>query len=118
MDDRVRKAVDFMTTNLKDPLPLSMIARKVNLSVSHLSHLFRQETGHAPGSYLMTLRMQSAAELLSNPDFSVKKVMDKVVFKDKSDFVRSFRKAHGAAASAYREIRTKRVRERKDHKID
>lgn len=111
-------AIEFMTANLKEPLPLSTIVRKVNLSVSHLSHLFRKETGQSPGNYLMILRMQKAAELLHNPDFSVKEVMDLVGFKDKSNFVRSFRKAHGSTPSACREFRTRKVGTGRDRKID
>lgn len=65
-------AIDFVIANLKEPMPLSKIARRASLSVSHLSHLFRQETGHSPGSYLMMLRMQEAAKLLTKPNLSVK----------------------------------------------
>jgi transcriptional regulator GlxA family with amidase domain len=103
MDHRVKKAIDFMTANLKAPLPLSKIARKVRLSVPHLSHLFRTETGHSPGQYLMVLRMQEAAKLLSNPNLSVKEVMTRVGFGDKSNFVRSFKKAYGMTPSGYRQ---------------
>jgi transcriptional regulator GlxA family with amidase domain len=110
-------AIDFMTGNLKEPLPLSKIARKVRLSVPHLSHLFRTETGHSPGQYLMILRIQEAARLLTGSNLSVKEIMTKVGFGDKSNFVRSFKKRYGMTPSAYREDIAKHTRG-KDHKID
>jgi two-component system response regulator YesN len=101
MDQRVEMVIDFMIANLKQPPPLLTIARKVNLSPSHLSHLFGQETGQSPGNYLMMLRMRRAAELLRGSAL-VKEIMDAVGFKDKSNFLRSFRKAYALSPSEYR----------------
>ena len=103
MDHRVKTVMELMTANLDRTLTLSEIARKVKLSVAHLSHLFRTETGNSPGHYLMRLRMQEAARLLTKPNLSVKEVMTKVGFNDKSNFVRSFKKAYGMTPSASRE---------------
>lgn len=118
MDQRVKIAIGSMTSNLDQALSLSQIARKVKLSVPHLSHLFRAETGNSPGQYLMMLRMQEAARLLTKPNLSVKEVMTKVGFSDKSNFVRSFKKAYRATPSAYRENSTRHAGGGRDHKID
>ena len=105
-------AIDFMTANLDQAPSLSEIAQEAKVSVSHLSSLFRAETRLSPGRYLMILRMQKAAELLTGSVLSVKEVMAKVGFNDKSDFVRSFRKTHGTTPSAYRERSAKPTRRR------
>jgi AraC-like DNA-binding protein len=52
--------------------------------------------------------MEKAAELLVTSNLSVKEVMGKVGFNDKSDFVRSFKKAYGVTPSEYREGRANR----------
>ncbi len=117
MDERVKTALELMTANLKEPLPLSRIARRVGLSVAHLSHLFKMEIGQPPGSHHMKLRMEKAAELLADPTLSVKEIMDAVGFRDKSDFVRSFKKAYGVAPSAYQKKKAK-PSVGKNHKID
>ena len=118
MDNRVKTVIELMTANLDQPLWLSEIARKVKLSVPHVSHLFRTETGNSPGRYLMMLRMQEAARLLAKPNLSVKEVMTKVGFNDKSNFVRSFKKAYGMTPSASREKSAQHDRGGRDHKID
>jgi AraC-like DNA-binding protein len=81
---------------------LCELARFTHVSVSHLGHLFKIETGISPGQYLMTLRMQKARDLLSGSTMSVKRVMFEIGFNDKSNFVRSFKKAYGLTPSEYR----------------
>lgn len=102
-DKRVNKAIKLMTTDLKRPLTLSETARRVSLSVSHLSYLFRSEIGQSPARFVMTARMNRAAELLLNSNFSVKEIMDAVGFADKSDFNRTFKRFFGRSPTAYRE---------------
>jgi AraC family transcriptional regulator of arabinose operon len=102
MNSKVATAVELMKANLGKTLLLSELASVAHLSVSHFSYLFRKELGTSPGRYLMRLRMEKAVELLSERSLSVKEVMAKVGFNDKSDFARSFRKAYGIAPSDYR----------------
>ena len=102
MAERVKMAIELMKANLKEPLSLSQAAREAKPSASHLSQLFRTAIGQSPGRYLMILRLQRAAELLVDSTRSVKETMHTVGFKDKSNFVRSFKKAYGLSPSAYR----------------
>jgi len=103
MDERVEEAISFMAARLNQPPSNSKLARVAKLSQSHFSFLFKTETKLSPAHYLMKLRMQKAAELLTQSQLSVKQVMNKVGFHDKSNFVRSFKKAYGRTPSAYRE---------------
>src|SRR4051812_23596653 len=45
MDRRVRTAIDVMLRDLDQPLRVTGLARRVNLSRSRFTHLFREETG-------------------------------------------------------------------------
>lgn len=103
MIGKVRRAIELMNSNLNRRITLDELARSANLSKTHFSCLFRTQTGDSPGRYLMRLRMKKAAELLTTSTLSVKEVMASVGFNDKSDFVRSFKKAYGAAPSDYRD---------------
>lgn len=94
--------IDFIHANLHRKLSLAELAELANISVSHLGHLFRTETGVSPGQYLMALRVQRAGDLLKSSILSVKRIMFEVGFNDKSNFVRSFRKAYGLSPSEYR----------------
>jgi len=104
MDERVKKAIAFMATHLDQPPSNPTLARLAKLSESYFNFLFRSETKLSPGNYLMRLRMQKAAELLTESQLSVKQVMSKVGFHDKSNFVRSFKKEYGRSPSDYRSL--------------
>src|SRR5580698_7747594 len=46
------------------------LATQLHLSSSHLQRLFKQETGHRMGEWLVTFRMQKAAYLVGNEHVS------------------------------------------------
>jgi AraC-like DNA-binding protein len=95
-------ALDFTKANLHRNLSLSELATSVDISRSHLCHLFKTETGMSPGQYLLMLKMQKACELLATTLLSVKYIMIEVGYSSKSHFVRHFKQAYGLTPSEYR----------------
>ena len=102
MEPRIQRAIRLMTVDLRRELSLNELAQSVNLSESRLRHLFKAETGVSPIQYLKAQRMQKAQKLLETTFLSVKEVMLKVGVKDKSHFIRDFKKASGFSPSRYR----------------
>jgi transcriptional regulator GlxA family with amidase domain len=99
---RVRAVIDFMKTNLHRPIKLPELAGAVNLSPRYFCHLFKIETGLAPGEYLIRLRIQKAGELLTTTFLSVKQIMAAVGYNNKSNFGRRFRRYFHVTPSEYR----------------
>ena len=91
-----------MTVDLGREVSLNELAQSLNLSTSRLRHLFKDETGVSPAQYLKLQRMQRAKELLEATFLNVKEVMLQVGVKDKSSFVRDFKKLYGLSPSRYR----------------
>jgi transcriptional regulator GlxA family with amidase domain len=89
-----------MKSDLQRKLPLSEAARAVHLSVSHLSHLFKEETGTSPARYLKQLRMERARELLESTFLGVEEVATQVG-SGVSHFVRDFERAYGITPARY-----------------
>ena len=102
MDARIAIVVARMEQTLEQGARLPELAAAVNLSVSRLSHLFREDVGVAPGRSLQTLRMQRARILLERTFLNVKEVMARVGVSDPSHFARDFRRYHGIAPSQVR----------------
>ena len=94
MDQRVRRVQDLIESNLDRELPVSEMARFVDLSISHLQHLFKNETGQSPAHYLQALRLKRARELLESSSLSIKQIMFRVGAKDRSNFERRFKRAY------------------------
>ncbi len=104
MNPKVKIALNFMEANLHRTLSLSELASLINVSRSHLSYLFKIETGKSPRQYFLMLKMQKARELLTTTFLCIKEIMTEVGFTDRSHFVRHFRKAYGLSPSRYRAI--------------
>ena|SRR5215467_6108045 len=103
MDPRVRVLVSYLVNRCDKELSMCDLSRLVNLSESHLSHLFRSQTGMSPQKFLKVARMRRAAQLLETTFLSVKEVMANVGYNDPSHFVRDFKKLAGESPSKYRQ---------------
>lgn len=101
-DPRVEIVIDFMNANLERKVPLKELADVANLSQSHLSRLFKTQTEMSPGEYLIRLRMERARQLLATSLLSIKQVMAKVGYYNKSHFARYFRGFFHLSPSEYR----------------
>ena len=91
-----------MKSNLDRKLTVDDLARSARLSHSRICYLFRAETGMSPGQYLKTLRLQEAGKLLETTSLTVKQIRANVGLKDKSHFVRAFKRKYGVTPSEYR----------------
>jgi transcriptional regulator GlxA family with amidase domain len=97
MDWRVQLLIDDMLKDIDRPLVVSEMARRVNLSRSRLTHLFRSEIGCSPGRYLREARLDRARQLVEESSLSIKEIMARVGFNDPSHFTRDFSRRHGAS---------------------
>ena len=78
------------------------LARKFNLSESHLQHLFKQETGLRLGHVLTEKRLQTAAALLAQTSLRIKEIAAAVGYGHTSSFTRAFEQRFAKAPQAYR----------------
>lgn len=105
-DRRIQKAVDLLErAPVGCPLRLAEIAATLNISPSHLRHLFKREVGTSPTHYLKLLWLHKAKELLETSFLSVKEILLVVGFKDESHFVRDFKVLYGKTPSQIRIVK-------------
>lgn len=102
MDRRVQKVILLMEEDIRKSLTLDEMAQAVNLSPSHLYHLFKSETSESPRRYLKMLRMRRAKELLETTFMSIKEIVAVTGANDGSHFVRDFKKQYGMTPTQYR----------------
>src|SRR4029078_9226025 len=101
-DPRITWIVSYMHREMAQPLSVKALCSLVNLSCSRFRALFAAQTGMSPLHYLQRLRLRRARLLIERTFLSVKEVMALVGYNDPSHFARDFRRAHGAAPSAFR----------------
>lgn len=102
MDLRVQTVVKLLEENLRQEVPPEKLARSVNLSPSHLRHLFKAETGLTLPQYLKSLRMRRARQLLETTFLNVKQIMSRIGVRDKSHFAHDFKGTYGKTPTQYR----------------
>lgn len=64
-NDYVNKALNYMNAEYVHGVTVSQVAEKMRLDRSYFSTLFKAEMGMSPQKYLMHLRLEKAAELIT-----------------------------------------------------
>ena len=74
----------------------------VIVNPSHLSNLFKKETGTNFSSYLTDVRMQAAGKLLKSPDMLIYEVAEKTGYSNGGYFGKAFKKYWGVSPEEYK----------------
>src|SRR5580765_2041543 len=96
------RAKDLIDARYRDPLDVPALARAARLSPAHFSREFRRSFGETPHQYLLTRRLERAAELLRNTDRSIIDICGDVGLRSVGSFTTSFGRAYGLSPAAYR----------------
>jgi AraC-like DNA-binding protein len=96
------RAKDLVDARYRDALDVPTLARAAHLSPAHFSREFRRAFGETPHRYLLTRRLERAAELLRNTDYTVAEICLAVGLSSVGSFTTSFGRAFGLSPTAYR----------------
>ncbi len=96
------RAKDLADSRYAEPLGVEDMARAASLSRSHFSERFKQAFGISPHAYLLTRRLERAASMLRNTDYSVAYICVSVGLASVGSFTTSFKRAYGKTPTEYR----------------
>jgi two-component system response regulator YesN len=100
----IQQAKDYMDQHyMEADLSLNDMAALINLSPSHFSTVFSQETEQTFRDYLTAIRIQKAKELLRTTDLKSSDVSCRVGYNDPHYFSFVFKKNTGYSPSEFRE---------------
>ena len=96
------EAVEYIKENYADPdLNLNGIYAHLGISTSHLSSIFKEETGETFMEFLIRIRMEKAKELLEHTSLKNYEIAERVGFADPHYFGISFKKMTGKTPTEY-----------------
>lgn len=95
-------AVEYIEGHYAKELTVEGIAQHLAVNRSHLSRVFRNHMEISIKEYILGVRINRAAFLLSSTEDSVEKIAEKVGFNSLVVFSRMFKKLTGETATAYR----------------
>jgi len=96
------RAKDLADARYPDPLDVPALARAAHVSPAHFSREFKRAFGETPHRYLLTRRLERAAELLRNTDWTVAEICARVGLSSVGSFTTSFGRTYGMSPTAYR----------------
>jgi AraC-like DNA-binding protein len=91
-----------MDARYREPLDVPALARAAHVSPAHFSREFKRTFGETPHQYLLTRRLERAAELLRKTDHTVAQICFDVGLTSVGSFTSSFGRAYGMTPTAYR----------------
>lgn len=94
--------VEYIEAHYAEHLTVEGIAQQLAVNRSHLSRVFRNHMDISIRDYLLGVRINRAAFLLSMTDESVETIAEQVGFNSLVVFSRMFKKLTGETATAYR----------------
>ena len=101
--DTIYRVMEYIKSNFSRKVTLEDISSYVHLSPSHLSGLFRKETGQTISAYLSFVRIEKSKLLLSTTDTPIAQIGALCGFEDQSYFTRVFRQQTGLSPKKYRQ---------------
>lgn len=99
---RLLRAKDFIDAHYAQPLLVSEIARAAHMSSAHFARKFRAAFGETPHQYLSSRRLERAASLLRNTDYSVADICFSVGCASVGSFTSAFGRAYRSTPTRYR----------------
>lgn len=102
--DRRRAALAalWLDQHSAESIDLARVAKTFELSPFHFLRLFSRAVGATPHQYLTRCRIRRAVRLLAEDERTITDIAFEVGFGDLSNFERTFRRAAGVSARAFR----------------
>lgn len=94
---------DYVGRHYREKIYLDDIAEKMGISPTYLSRLFSREKGMTLQEYVVRVRVDRAANLLTYSESPIAAIGDYVNFPSQSYFSKVFRKYKGMSPKQYRE---------------
>jgi AraC-like DNA-binding protein len=102
-DERIARAVAYLTDNYEQAPSLSDVARAVSTSPFHFHRLFSREVGLSPKHFLLRMQLQMAKWMLSATRIPIGDIASHTGFASHGHFTATFHRLVGISPTEYRE---------------
>ena len=98
----IQRVMEYINFHLGDHISNDDLAANASMSISHLSKVFKKETGGTMTEYIALMRCKKAAGLLKKTDLPVQEISSYVGYSDNNYFVKVFKKNYDMTPTEFR----------------
>lgn len=98
----IEEAIQIIDEEIKQPLDLDRLSKKVGISKYHLHHLFKSITGKPLMSYARGRRLSMSITDLINTDLNIIDIASEYQFEHEQSYIRAFKQRFNITPSQYR----------------
>lgn len=102
-DERIARAIAFITDHYAQAPSLSEVARAVSTSPFHFHRLFSREVGLSPKHFLLRMQLQMAKWMLRASRVPIGDIASQTGFASHGHFTATFHRLVGVSPTTYRE---------------
>ena len=100
---QVAEAIDYIYVHIMDRITVNDLARAVCVSPTHLSRIFKQETGISVSEYIRQRKIDMSKNLLRFSSYDFADIAAMLSYSSQSHFIQHFRSQVGMTPKAYRD---------------
>ncbi len=104
-EDSIQIVKEYIAENLNESLTVGALAETINMSSSHFSRVFKQQTGFSPYDYILISRLNRAKYLLQVTDMTVSAIAYEIGFNSESNFIYFFTENEGISPGKFRKLK-------------
>jgi two-component system response regulator YesN len=93
----------FLHEHLSEDVSLQAIADYVYMHPTHVSKVFKRETGETISDYLLRLRMENAVVLLKDSRYKIYEIAARLGYKNPTYFIKVFKERFGVTPQEFRD---------------
>ncbi len=101
-EDSVQDAKKYIAERLGEELTVEAVAEHINMSKSHFSRIFKQQTGFSPYEFILASRLNKAKDYLQKTDLTVSQIAFEVGFNSSANFIYFFKQNTGLSPNKFR----------------
>jgi two-component system response regulator YesN len=100
----IRAALAYLNAHFSEQVSLRDLLRHTALSKSYFSALFKEHTGATFVEYLQKLRVEQAQRYLTDTDWNISEIGERVGYSGERNFRKAFQQYTGMSPAAYRKL--------------
>ena len=98
----IESVKDYIYEHYSEEIGVDLLAQKVYMAPSYLSHIFKKETGQNLSKFIKAYRMEKAKEMLEEKHEKIVQISYAVGYPNVSYFCQSFREFYGVSPQKFR----------------